>query len=184
LPGYLVSGGPSAFTIRAVLASTLSPSYGIYSGYELFENAALRPGSEEFLDSEKYQLRPRDLTGAMERGESLAPFLKLLNTVRRQHPALHRLRNLRFHRCANRNILAYSKHDPDTGDTVLVVCSLDPHFQQEGIVELDMDALGLQPSQRFLAADHISGETYTWRDHNYVLLIPYRPAHIFSVTPA
>jgi starch synthase (maltosyl-transferring) len=182
LNSYLVQGGPSAFTIRAVLAATMSPSYGIYSGYELFENVPLRPGAEDFLNSEKFQLRPRDLTGAMQRGESLAPFLKSLNAIRRDHPALHRLRNLRFHTCTNANIVAYSKHDPDTGDTILVVCSLDPHFQQEGIIEVDLTELGLVPGAQFQVTDLITGDTYTWTDRNYVLLIPYRPAHIFSIT--
>ncbi len=94
---YLQHGGPAAFTIRAVLASMLSPTWGVYSGYELYEHVPVRPGSEEYLDSEKYQLRPRDYAGALADGRSLAPLLTRLNAIRREHPALHWLRNLRFH---------------------------------------------------------------------------------------
>jgi starch synthase (maltosyl-transferring) len=184
LNSYLVEGGPSAFTIRAVLAATMSPSYGIYSGYELFENVPVRPGSEEFLDSEKFQLRPRDLTGAIERGQSLAPFLKRLNEIRRAHPSLHRLRNLQFHDCDNTALLSYSKHDPDTGDTILVVVSMDPHFQQEGFVTLDIEALGLGSSGPFAVTDLVDGSEYTWAAKNYVRLIPYQPAHILHVRGA
>ena len=103
LHAYLQYGGPPAFKIRAVLAATLlSPSYGVYSGYELFEHVAVRPGSEEYLDSEKYQYRPRDWAAAERTGESLAPYLTQLNEIRRAHPALHRLRNLHFHRDGQR----------------------------------------------------------------------------------
>ncbi len=100
------------FAIRAALAATLSPTWGVYSGYELFEHVAVRPGSEEYLDSEKYQLRPRDFAGARARGESLEPWIATLNRIRRAHPALQQLRNLHFHHVDNDALLAYSKFDP------------------------------------------------------------------------
>src|SRR5205085_2777156 len=97
LHAYLQYGGPPAFKIRAALAALLSPSWGVYSGFELFEHVAVRPGSEEYIDSEKYQYRPRDWAKAEREGRTLAPFLTKLNAVRRAHPALHQLRNLRWH---------------------------------------------------------------------------------------
>jgi len=99
---YLQHGGPAAFKIRAILASMLSPSWGVYSGYELYEHLPVRPGSEEYLDSEKYQVRPRDYAGALADGRSLAPLLLRLNTIRSEHPALHWLRNLSVHYIDNR----------------------------------------------------------------------------------
>ncbi len=113
LHDYLVHGGPAAFAIRAVLASMLSPTWGVYSGYELYEHLNLRPGSEEYLDSEKYQLRPREFAAAMADGRSLAPLIGELNRIRREHPALQRLRNLVFHEVDNPDLIAFSKRDPD-----------------------------------------------------------------------
>jgi starch synthase (maltosyl-transferring) len=178
---FLVHGGPSAFAIRAVLASMMTPSYGIYSGYELYENVPVRPGSEEYLNSEKYQLRPRDLQGAIDRGESLAPFLKRLNEIRRAHPALHQLRNLRFHTSENDGILVFSKRDGATGDTILVACSMDPHNIREGWVHLRLNELGIGWDESFLVADLLSGANYEWSEHNFVRLTPDQPSHIFHV---
>jgi starch synthase (maltosyl-transferring) len=178
---FLVNGGRSAFAIRAVLATMMAPSYGIYSGYELFENVPVRPGSEEYLDSEKYQLRPRDLQGAIERGESLAPFLKRLNEIRRAHPALRQLRNLRLHSSENDAILVFSKRDAATGDTILVACSTDPHNIREGWVHLRLNELGLGWDEGFLVADLLSGANYEWGEHNFVRLTPDQPSHIFHV---
>jgi starch synthase (maltosyl-transferring) len=178
---FLVHGGRSAFAIRAVLASMMTPSYGIYSGYELYENVPVRPGSEEYLNSEKYQLRPRDLQGAMERGESLAPFLKRLNEIRRAHPALHQLRNLRMHTSENDAILVFSKRDSTTGDTILVACSMDPHNIREGWVHLKLAELGVTAGEGFLVADLLSGANYEWGEHNFVRLTPDQPSHIFHV---
>jgi len=178
---FLVHGGPSAFAIRAVLASMMSPTYGIYSGYELYENVPVRPGSEEYLNSEKYQLRPRDLRGAIDRGESLAPFLKRLNEIRRAHPALHQLRNLRIHTSENDGILTFSKRDSATGDTILVVCSMDPHNIREGWVHLRLNELGLPAGESFLVADLLSGANYEWGEHNFVRLSPDQTSHIFHV---
>jgi starch synthase (maltosyl-transferring) len=142
---------------------------------------AVRPGSEEYLDSEKYQLRPRDFEGAIRRGESLAPFITRLNEIRRSHPALHQLRNLRFHDCDNDAIIAFSKRDPDSEDTILVVCSMDPSYVREGFVHLNLDALGLDPQSGFTASDLLSGNNYEWGEHNYVRLDPFSPAHIIAV---
>ena len=127
----LQHGGPGMFAIRAVLASTFSPAWGVYSGYELFEHRAVREGSEEYLDSEKYELRPRDFEAALARGESLEPFLTRLNEIRRLHPALRELRTLKFHHVDNDALLAYSKFDPVTGDAVLVVVTLNPFGPEE-----------------------------------------------------
>ncbi|HEY8471556.1 MAG TPA: maltotransferase domain-containing protein [Natronosporangium sp.] len=181
LPPHLQHGGPPMFKIRAVLASLLSPSWGIYSGYELYEHVA-RPGAEEYLDNEKYQLRPRDWAGAEAAGESLAPFLTALNTLRREHPALHWLRNLRFHEIDNEALLCWSKRDDATDDTVLVVCSFDPRQVQWGNTTLDMPALGFEQHERFTVRDVLTGASYDWGQHNAVRLDPYlEPAHVFTV---
>jgi starch synthase (maltosyl-transferring) len=178
---FLQHSGRTGFSIRAVLASMMTPNYGIYSGFELFEGTAVRPGSEEYLNSEKYQLRPRDYYGAIERGESLAPFITRLNEIRRAHPALHHLRNLRFHSSENDGIIVFSKRDPDSDDTILVVCSMDPHNTREGWVHLRLDELGVDWLTNFTASDLISGANYEWSEHNFVRLNPYQPAHIFAV---
>jgi starch synthase (maltosyl-transferring) len=184
LNDYLVHGGPGAFAIRAVLAATLSPTYGVYSGYELYEHLNLRPGSEEYLDSEKYQLRPRDLTGALADGRSLAPLLTRLNQIRREHPALQQLRNLRFHHVDNPDVTAYSKRDEATGDTVLVVCTTNPHEIREATTALDLPALGLDWDTGFRVRDLLDGAEYRWGQFNYVRLDPHhRPAHVFAVLP-
>ncbi|MGC5568991.1 alpha-1,4-glucan--maltose-1-phosphate maltosyltransferase, partial [Streptomyces sp. FR-108] len=111
LPEFLQHGGRPAFEIRAVLAATLSPTWGMYAGYELYENTAARAGTEDYLDSEKYQLRPRDWESAERAGTSLAPLIGSLNRIRRAHPALRRLRNLHFHRADNDAVIAYSKRE-------------------------------------------------------------------------
>jgi len=110
-------GGPGMFALRATLAATLSPTWGVYSGFELYEHEPVRPGSEEYLNSEKYELRPRDYAGALADGRSLQPWLGRLNEIRRAHPALQQLRTLRFHHIDNDALIAYSKQDPETGDT-------------------------------------------------------------------
>ncbi|MDQ1042813.1 alpha-1,4-glucan--maltose-1-phosphate maltosyltransferase [Streptomyces sp. V4I2] len=177
---YLQRGGRPAFEVRAVLAATLSPAWGIYSGYELCENTPLRDGSEEYLDSEKYQIKPRDWEAADREGRSLTPLITRLNTIRRAHPALRRLRNIRFHPTDNDALIAYSKR---TGsDTVLVVVNLDPHRAQEATVSLDMPQLGLEWHESPSVHDELAGETYRWGRNNYVRLEPGRaPAHVFHV---
>jgi len=185
LHAYLQYGGPPAFKIRAVLAATMSPSWGVYSGYELFEHVAVRPGSEEYLDSEKYQYRPRDYETAEREGRSLAPYLSRLNELRRAHPALQRLRNLHFHDIDNDNLIAFSKTErrADGGDdTVLVVVNLDPRGAHEATTALDLPALGFDWNERFLVRDAFTGQSYLWGQHNYVRLDPFHePAHVFTV---
>ncbi|WP_433076390.1 maltotransferase domain-containing protein [Dactylosporangium sp. CA-052675] len=181
LPVHLQRGGPPMFKIRAVLASLLSPSWGMYAGFELFEHLP-RPGAEEYLDNEKFQLRPRDWEAAERNGESLAPYLRRLNTVRREHKALQRLRNTVFHGIDNEQVLCWSKRDPETDDTVLVVVSLDSHNVQWGNTTLDMPALGFDWHERFTVRDEITGATFDWGQHNAVRLDPYyEPAHVFTV---
>ncbi len=164
------------------MAATMSPSWGVYSGFELFEHRAVREGSEEYLDSEKYELRPRDFEAALAEGESLEPFLTRLNEIRRVHPALRQLRTITFHHIDNDALLAYSKFDPITGDTVLVVVTLNPFGPEEGTLWLDMAALGMQPYDRFWVRDEITGEEYQWGQANYVRLEPARAvAHILNM---
>ncbi|MFJ5179790.1 alpha-glucosidase C-terminal domain-containing protein, partial [Streptomyces griseoviridis] len=180
LHAFLQHGGRPAFEVRAVLAATLSPTWGVYSGYELCENTPLREGSEEYLDSEKYQLRPRDWEAAAREGRTIAPLITRLNEIRRGHPALRRLRNLRFHPTDNDAVIAYSKTTGD--DTVLVVANLDPHHTQEATVSLDMPQLGLEWGAFTSMRDELTGETYDWGRSNYVRLEPGRsPAHVLHV---
>ncbi|MFE0710564.1 alpha-1,4-glucan--maltose-1-phosphate maltosyltransferase [Streptomyces sp. NPDC058865] len=176
LHAFLQHGGRPAFELRAVLAATLSPTWGIYSGYELCENTALKPGSEEYLDSEKYQLRARDWDTA----DTIAPLITKLNAVRRASPALRQLRNLRFHHADNEQVIVYSKRSGS--NTVLVVVNLDPHHTQETTVSLDMPQLGLEWHESVPVRDELSGETYHWGRTNYVRLEPgRRPAHVLTV---
>jgi len=181
LPTFLQHGGPPAFTIRAVLAATLSPTWGVYSGFELFENAAVRPGSEEYLDSEKYQFRPRDFAGADARGESLSLLLGRLNQIRRENPALQQLRSLTFHHVPAAEVIAFSKSEGD--NTVLVVVNLDPRRTAETEVYLDLDALGFADDEVFDVHDQLTAAVYRWGLRNYVRLTPDNPAHIFTVHP-
>jgi len=184
LHASLQHGGPPMFRIRAVLAALMSPSWGVYSGYELFEHLPVREGSEEYLDSEKYQLRPRDYDRAIREGRSLAPYLAHLNRLRNAHPALQQLRNLRFHHIDNESLLAFSKRDDETGDTVIVVVTLNPFSVQDGTTSLDMPALGLDWNDRMVVHDEMGGGTsdYEWGQFNYVRLDPHvEPAHVLVV---
>jgi starch synthase (maltosyl-transferring) len=206
LHAYLQYGGPAAFKIRAVLAATGSPSWGVYAGYELFEHVAVRPGSEEYLDSEKYQIRVRDWDAANKEGRTLAPYLATLNRVRRAHPALQRLRNLVIHTSDDENVLVYSKQTrpvgslrdgsslassgqatgstdgTDVGDLVIVVINLDPHAARETMVHLDLPALGLDWHDSLAVHDELTGQDWHWSQHNYVRLDPYtEPAHVLTV---
>ena len=181
LHAYLQHGGEPAFRVRALLAATLSPSWGVYAGYELCENTPVAPGSEEYLDSEKYQLRPRDWAAAEARGRSLAPLLTRLNEVRREHAALQGLRNLHFHHADHDAVLCYSKRA--AGDTVLAIVNLDPHHTAEATVSLDLPALGLSWEDRFTVRDELTGAVYQWGRENYIRLDPHvQPAHLFTVT--
>jgi starch synthase (maltosyl-transferring) len=178
----LQNGGPGMFAIRAALAATMGASWGVYSGYELFEHVAVKPGSEEYLDSEKYELRPRDFALALAQGRSLEPFLTRLNEIRRVHPALCEQRTIRFHHVSNDALLAYSKYDPVSGDCVLTVVTLNPFGAEDGTLWLDMAALGMQPYDRFWVRDEITGEQYQWGQSNYVRLEPVKAvAHVLNM---
>jgi len=168
-----------------VLAATGSPTWGVYSGYELFENTPLRPGSEEYLDSEKYQYRPRDYAAAQAAGRSLAGYITTLNRIRREHVALQRLRNLHLHGADNAQILTYSKQvvTDDATDTILVVVNLNPFNVGEATLALDMPALGVDWGAQLEVTDQLTGESYTFGQYNYVRLDPHvEPAHIFVVS--
>jgi starch synthase (maltosyl-transferring) len=180
----LQHGGRAIFAIRAALASTMAPTWGVYSGFELYEGEAVKPGSEEYLNSEKYELRPRDFPGEAAAGNSLEPYITRLNEIRRVHPALQQLRNIAFHHCDNDQIIVYSKTDPATGDTVLVVINLDPWNAQSGNTALDLPALGFNWDDTFTVHDEITGGTWQWGQFNYVALQPWdHVAHIFAVRP-
>jgi starch synthase (maltosyl-transferring) len=169
---YLQHGGRPAFEARVTLAATLSPSYGIYSGYESFENVAVNPGSEEYLHSEKYEIKQRALDGP------LLPYIQRLNAIRKENAALHDLTNVTFLDTANDALVAYAKHSP--GNTIITVVSIDPHQAQEGLAIVPAN-LGLPPS--FTAHDLLTDERYLWRiGANFIRLEPgIRQAHIVRV---
>jgi starch synthase (maltosyl-transferring) len=180
LHAYLQYGGPAAFKVRAVVAACGSPSWGVYAGYELFEHVAVKPGSEEYLDSEKYQIRIRDWEAAERENRTLAPYLTRLNEIRREHPALQLLRNVTIHSTDDENVLCFSKQAGD--DLVVVVVNLDPHAARETMVHLDLPALGLGWGDSLVVHDEITGADWSWGQHNYVRLDPYNePAHVLSV---
>jgi starch synthase (maltosyl-transferring) len=176
---YLQHGGRPAFKIRLALAATLSPTYGIYSGFELCENIPVRAGSEEYLDSEKYEVRQRD----WEAPGNINDFIATINRARRENPALHHLDNLVFHDPDNPNIIAYSKSTRDSANRVLVVVNLDPHAAHECTLLLNGDALAIGPSQTYTVTDLISGAAYQWNGlANYVRLDPtVEPVHLLRV---
>jgi starch synthase (maltosyl-transferring) len=176
---YLQTGGKPAFHARLVLAATLGANYGIYSGFELFENVPVRQGSEEYLDSEKYQLRPRDFQVA----DSLAETIARLNAIRREHPALQFDRGLEFHKTDNPQLICYTKRTADGADPILVVVNLDPHNMQHGYIRLPLAAWKLDPGTIVEAHDLLADETYTWASEwTYVRLDPEtRVAHVIAL---
>jgi starch synthase (maltosyl-transferring) len=180
LTQYLQHNGRPAFLVRVVLAATLASAYGVYGpAFELLEHEPREPGSEEYIDSEKYQVRHWDLA----RADSLAPVLTRLNAVRRAHPSLHDNRSLRFHGVDDDQLLCYSKRDPRTGDTILCVVNVDPQHRHDGTVALDLGALGLGDDEPFVVHDLLGGAQYSWRGaFNYVALDPGSlPAHVFAI---
>lgn len=189
LTEYLQFGGPAAFKVRAAIAATAAPTWGVYSGYELFENVA-RPGAEEYIDNEKYEYRPRDYARAQSQGRSLAGYLTMLNRARSEHPALRQLRNLHLHYSEDDSILVYSKYLDGkftrTGkpDAVIVVANVDPHSVRETIVHLDVTALGLPLGSQFEVKDRVTGQRWTWGADDYVRLDAFtEPVHILAVRP-
>ena len=172
LPRHLQSGNPAIFAQRALLASTLSPSWGMYAGYELYEHLPFLEGGEEYRDSEKYEIKIRDWVGAEKAGNTLAPFIAQLNEIRRSNPALQRLRNLEFHPTDSDRIIAYSKRDGD--NVIAVVVNLDPGNVQETVVHWNYYALGL-PVGSFHVTDQLTGQFMEWSEHTFVRLDPARP---------
>ncbi|MDR7084988.1 starch synthase (maltosyl-transferring) [Arthrobacter ginsengisoli] len=189
LTEFLQYGGPPAFKIRAALAATASPIWGVYAGFELYEHVA-RPGAEEYIDNEKFEYKARDWDAAAESGRTLAPYLGRLNAIRHAHPALGDLQNLTVHESTDNATVVYSKHKvlPDgTKDTLIIVVNVDPHGIRESTVTLDLAALELDPENlthngRFMVDDLLTGESWEWGEYNYVRLDAHvEPAHILSI---
>jgi starch synthase (maltosyl-transferring) len=178
LPFVLQEGGRPAFMIRVALAATLSPVYGIYSGYELCENETL-PGREEYLDSEKYQYKERDWNAP----GNIKDWIARLNKIRTENRALQLYTNLRFHDAENDAIIFYSKMTAARDNIILVVVNLDPHRKQNSFVYVPIENFGQMESDVYQVQDLLSSTTYTWRGRrNYVELDPdIQPAHIFLV---
>jgi starch synthase (maltosyl-transferring) len=180
LTEYLQYGGRPAFIIRLCLAATLGANYGIYGpAFELFENRALRPGSEEYLDSEKYQIRVWNL----RRPDSLKDLIAKINSIRKDNAALQSDASIRFHPVDNDQIIAFSKMSEDRSDTIIVAVNLDPHHRQSGWLELPLEYFQLDPHQQYQMHDLITEDRYLWQgSRNYVELDPQRmPAHVFRL---
>ena len=180
LTEFLQAGARPAAIIRFVLAATLSASYGIYGPtFELCDAEAVRPGSEEYRDSEKYQIRSWDIDSPW----SLRDIIKRVNIIRKREAALHRNDTLAFHWTSNDRLICYSKTAPDGDDLVLVVVNLDPHHTQAGTIRIDEATLGIEFGGQYLAEDLLGGGNFVWEGHeNYVELDPHvSPAHIFAV---
>ena len=182
LPFHLQSGNPAVFALRAVLAATMSPSWGMYAGYELYEHLPIAEGKEEYRDSEKYEIRIRDWSGAIKKGLSLAPFITELNLIRKKNVALQRLRNLVFHETNSDQVIAYSKREKD--NLILIVVNLDGFYAREATVNWNLEALGLDVTE-FEVQDLLDRNKYRWSSSTYVKLDPARPngkvAHICRV---
>jgi starch synthase (maltosyl-transferring) len=180
---YLQTGGRPAFMTRLVLASTLSPSYGVYSpAYELMENIPREKGSEEYLNSEKYEIKNWDIG----RKDSLKDFVTRVNRIRRDNPVLQSNRNLWFNATDSDNLICFSKHTEDLSNIIVVVVNLDPHNTHSGRINVPLNAWGLDPQQPCHAHDLLSDTRYVWQEEwNYMELNPdVCPARIFRVTPA
>ena len=182
LPFHLQSGNPAVFALRAVLAATMVPSWGMYAGYELYEHIPIAEGKEEYRDSEKYEIKVRDWSGAAKKGLTLAPFITQLNKIRRENIALQRLRNIHFHSTDSDQIIAYSKREGD--NLLLIVVNLDGFHAHETTIHWDMWALGFE-SDDFQVTDLIDNSIYNWSRDTFVRLDPARPhgkvAHIARV---
>jgi starch synthase (maltosyl-transferring) len=180
LSEYLQTGNRPAFIARLVLAATLGTSYGIYGpAFELLENAPIKAGSEEYLNSEKYELRHWNLNGP----NSIASLIEKTNHARRENPALQTNHGLTFHQTDNPHLICYSKQSADGTNAVLVAVNLDPYYVQSGWVMLDLEKLGLHPHEPFQVQDELTGDRYLWEGpRNYIELSPHSiPAHIFRV---
>ncbi|HSN43261.1 MAG TPA: alpha-1,4-glucan--maltose-1-phosphate maltosyltransferase [Propionibacteriaceae bacterium] len=174
-PTFLQSGNPAAFAIRAILAATLSPTWGVYSGFEVCEGAVFKYGGEEYLNSEKYEYRPRNFNAE----PNLGMLIGRLNEVRDQHPALQQLTNLTFHHAPHEQVTVFSKSEGE--DRVIVICSLNPEHAVETDIYLDLPALGLSPHDVFKVRDELTGGVYSWGGRNFARLSPGAPAHILTI---
>jgi starch synthase (maltosyl-transferring) len=181
LAGPLRNGSPAAFRLRLVLAATMAPSYGIYSGYELCENVPASDANEEYLHSEKYEIKARD----WDREDSLARFIALVNDIRHRHEAFAELRTLAFHDIDSDELIAYSKRSADGSDVILCVVNLDPSGWHEATLSLDLAELGIEAGSWYDVYDEMTGVSYTWTgDRQYVRVDPtVVPGHIFHVRP-
>jgi starch synthase (maltosyl-transferring) len=180
LSEYLQHGGRPAFMARLVLAATLGASYGIYGpAFELCQNVAVAPGSEEYLDSEKYEVRRWDI----DHPESLREFIALVNRIRRENPALRADERLRFHDTANEQLIAYSKSTPEGDNVIVVVVNLDPHHTQAGSLDLPLHEFSIPDDHPYEVHDLLTNAHYLWHGYrNYVELDPHSvPAHIFRL---
>jgi len=176
---YLQTGGRAAFEVRLILAATLAANYGIYSGFELCEHVPVRKGSEEYLDSEKYQIKPRDWNQA----DNLRELIARVNEIRHTHRALQQNTTLAFHNSDNPQFLWFSKSVPERPERVFVAVNTDPHWTQHGWVQMPIWEMGISPGTPYSVEDLLDGGRYTWRgEWNYVRLDPAeRVAHIFVV---
>jgi starch synthase (maltosyl-transferring) len=180
LTEYLQIGGRSVFAIRLLLAATLGSNYGVYGpAFELLEERAVRHGSEEYLDSEKYQIRHWDL----ERADSLRPLMTRVNTIRKENEALQSDWSLKFQYADNDQLICYSKESDDRSNLILVVVNLDPRHTQAGFVTLPLDQLEIPPDRGYEAEDLLTGERYLWHGpRNYVELNPAsRSGHVLKI---
>jgi starch synthase (maltosyl-transferring) len=180
LTEFLQTGGRPAFMMRLVLAATLGASYGIYGpAFEVCEGRAVRPGSEEYLDSEKYQIRDWDWNGP----GTLRELITLVNRIRHENAALQNDWTLEFHPIDNDQLICYSKASVDGSNIILVVVNLSPHYTHSGFVNLDLEKLGVDERHPYQAHDLLTGARYVWNGpRNYVELNPHSmPAHIFRI---
>jgi starch synthase (maltosyl-transferring) len=180
LPESLQRGGRPAFMVRLILAATLAANYGIYGpAFELCENTPRQPGTEEYLNSEKYELKNPDLNSRA----SLRDFITRINQIRKEHRALQSNDNFRFHGTDNPSLICYSKATSDLSEVIIVVVNLDYIYRQSGWVDLDLGALGLDADQVFRVHDLLGEGSYSWRgSRNYVELTPESlPAHVLHV---
>jgi starch synthase (maltosyl-transferring) len=177
LPPVLQTGIPAAFKMRFTLAATLSPSYGIYSGFELCEGEAV-PGTEEYKNSEKYEIKLRD----WNKPGNIKEYIARVNSIRRENRALHQLLNLQFLETDNDQIIAYARTTPERENVILVAVNLDPTNPHHCTVVVPPEIVGVAPGQSYRVTDLLTGANYTWSNRNYVRLDPaVASAHILSV---
>jgi starch synthase (maltosyl-transferring) len=180
LHAFLQHGGRPAFILRLVLAGTLTANYGIYGpAFDVCENRPIREGSEEYLDSEKYQIREWDLNSPY----TIKDYIARVNLSRREHPALQSNHSIRFHHIDNEEIICYTKQTEDLRDVMLMVVNLNPYHTQSGWIHLPLESLGIQPNQPYQVHDLLNNAQYTWEgEYNYVELNPHiTPAHLFWI---